>query len=194
MSTVERDFEGEAALKSTDMNKLDELEDLSWAAEQPRRLTITVTPSHKSRKSVELSVEDSQLVRRTSMLLASPAGPEVVLSHAEIQRAERLHRFGSKFFGASHTASGRRRRDGRSMRAGRISSPSLSSVEDKDHHDDEDNEHDKDSEVVVKPLRHSWPPWLENFRQRLRIAVKSSMVSLHSVPRGGRRSLSVGAR
>lgn len=155
------------------MNKLDELEDLSWAAEQPRRLTITVTPSHKSRKSVELSVEDSQLVRRTSMLLASPAGPEVVLSHAEIQRAERLHRFGSKFFGASHTASGRRRRDGRSMRAGRISSPSLSSVEDKDHHDDEDNEHDKDSEVVVKPLRHSWPPWLENFRQRLRIAVKA---------------------
>ncbi|KAE9051354.1 hypothetical protein PR001_g1532 [Phytophthora rubi] len=148
------------------MKEPGELDDLSWAAEQPRRLTITVAPSHASRKSVELSVEDSNLVRRTSMLLASPAGAEVVLSRAEIQRLERLQRFGC--FGASQTASGRRRR---SVRTGRISSPSLSSVEDKDHHEDEDI--GNGSDVIVKSPRHSWPPWLENFRQQLRLAVKA---------------------
>ncbi|KAG6576310.1 Voltage-gated Ion Channel (VIC) Superfamily [Phytophthora cinnamomi] len=155
------------------MKEPDELEDMSWAAEQPRRLTITVTPSYASRKSVELSVEDSKLVRRTSMLLASPAGPEAVLSQAEIQRLERLQQFGSRYFGSSKMACGRRRRDGRSIRAGRVSSPSLSSVDDNDHHVDDEREDENGTDVVVKQPRHLWPPWFENFRQQLRVAVKA---------------------
>ncbi|GMF10300.1 unnamed protein product [Phytophthora lilii] len=148
------------------------LDDMSWAAEQPRRLTITVTPSNASRKSVELSMEESKLVRRTSMLLSNPAGPETVLTQAEIQRLERLQRFGSKYFGASKARSVRRRRDGKSLGTGRSSNPTLSSLEDKDCHGD-DGENESGADVVVKSPRHSWPPWLVEFRQKLRIAIKA---------------------
>ncbi|KAG7393024.1 hypothetical protein PHYPSEUDO_013512 [Phytophthora pseudosyringae] len=145
-------------------------DDLAWAAEQPRRLTITVTPSNASRKSVELSVADSRLVRRTSMLLASPAGPETVLTQAEIQRMERLQRFGSKYFGGSKSKSGRRRRDGRSLGPGRSSNSSILSAEDRDFRRG-DNEPGAD--VVVKSPRQPWPPWLGEFRRNLRVAVKA---------------------
>ncbi|KAL3661051.1 hypothetical protein V7S43_014067 [Phytophthora oleae] len=145
--------------------------DLTWASEQPRRLTITVTSSNASRKSVELSVEDSTLVRRTSQLLTSPAGPEAVRTQAETQRVERLKRFGSKYFGSSgKTKSGRRRRDGRSLESGRASKPSLLYFEDQDTH----TEDETGACVVVKSPRKSLPVWVVEYRQKLRIAVKSA--------------------
>jgi hypothetical protein len=144
------------------------VDDFSWAAEQPRRLTITVTPSTVSRKAVELSMEDSKLVRRTSMLLSSPAGPETVLTQAERQRMDRLQRFGSKYFGASKDKGGRRRRDGRSLGTSRGSGLALSSFEDRGEHEDGDC-----TGVVVKSPRQPWSPWLTAFRRRLRVAVKA---------------------
>ncbi|KAF4146510.1 Ion transport protein [Phytophthora infestans] len=137
--------------------------DYTNSLEQNRRLTITVTPSNARRTSVELSVEASKLVRRTSLLLASPAGPEAVLSHAETQRGERLQRFNSRYFGASKSKSWRRRRDGKSLDTKRSSNPS---------HDDKDNEEGAD--VVVKSPRNPLPPWFVEFRQKLRVAVKET--------------------
>ncbi|KAK1931671.1 Sodium channel protein type 4 subunit alpha B [Phytophthora citrophthora] len=153
------------------MDETTQQKDLAWAAEQPRRLTITVTPSNASRKSVELSVEDSTLIRRTSMLLTSPAGPATVRTQAESQRLERLQRFGSKYFGKlNKMKSVRRRRDGRSLESGRPSKSSLSYVKDKNAH----TEDETGACVVVKSPRKSLPGWMIEFRQNLRIAVKST--------------------
>ncbi|ETN11917.1 hypothetical protein PPTG_09582 [Phytophthora nicotianae INRA-310] len=135
--------------------------------EENRRLTITVNPSNTKRKSVELSVEASKLVRRTSLLLASPAGPEAVLSHAEVQRGERLQRFGSKYFGASKSKSWRRR-DGKSLDTKRSSNPSHPSCDGKTNKEDEEG-----TDVVVKSPRNPLPPWFVEFRQKLRVAVKA---------------------
>lgn len=138
---------------------------------QPRRVAITVNPSMSSRRSVELSLEDSKLVRHASMLLTSPAGPEAVLTQAEIERRERLRNFGEKYFSSSKMKDVRRRRDGRSLSSKKFRA-SLSSFEDCDQHIDGIDDENA-ANVVVKQPRHPSPQWLINLRFKLRHAVKA---------------------
>eukprot|EP00644_Phytophthora_capsici_P017901 jgi/Phyca11/574424/estExt2_Genewise1.C_PHYCAscaffold_620131 len=105
------------------------------------------------------------------MLLTNPAGPATVRTQVESQRLARLQRFGSKYFGRlSRTKSGRRRRDGRSLESGRPSTPSLSYFEGQDTHTDDET----GACVVVKSPGKSLPVWVVEYRQKLRIAVKST--------------------
>lgn len=143
-----------------------DLDDSAWAIEQRRRLSTNVPPTNASRKSIELSLESTKLVHRASMLLANPAGPEAVLSQADIKRWEKLEQFRSKYFDAPNSVHGRRQRDGKSVGTGSRSF-SLATEDQREGFQDEAR-----LDVVVKTARSAWPLWVVKSRQKLRGIVR----------------------
>ncbi|KAL7694309.1 putative voltage-dependent calcium channel, alpha-1 subunit [Plasmopara halstedii] len=134
-------------------------DDLAWTLEQRRRFSISESSSNAPRRSIELSVENLKMVRRASMLLSNPAGPEAVLSQADIKRLEGLQRFNSKYFGAA-------RRDGKSQGTGSMSSSMATEDEKKNLHDEQR------MNVIVKTARNPSLRWIVEGRQKLRAIVK----------------------